>query len=81
MDKIKKVLEVKGIIDEKRKLLINDPLPIKGPKNVKVLIILEDDDFDDEILYKNLSKNPAFSFLKESEEDIYSINDGKAFED
>lgn len=81
MDKIKKAFEVDGLIDDKKRLLINEPLPIKGPKKVKVLILIEEDDLDEENFYKSLSENPSFNFLKEPEEDIYSIEDGKDFKD
>lgn len=81
MDKIKKAFEVDGLIDDKKRLLINEPLPIKGPKKVKVLVLIEEDDLDEENFYKSLSENPSFNFLKEPEEDIYSIEDGKDFKD
>lgn len=38
-----------------------------------------DIDDDEEILWlKSISKNPAFEFLMDIDEDIYTINDGEA---
>jgi hypothetical protein len=39
----------------------------------------EDDDFSETEWLQAASGNPAFDFLKDSEEDIYSENDGKPF--
>jgi hypothetical protein len=44
------------------------------------LILVEDDgeeDKDEQIWLASVLNNSAFDFLKDKEEDIYSINDGK----
>ena len=46
---------------------------------MKAIVISE---IEEEKLWMNLiSKNPAFDFLSEPEEDIYSLKDGDPFND
>ncbi|MBI9037751.1 MAG: hypothetical protein JEY97_06420 [Bacteroidales bacterium] len=52
--------------------------------NVRVIILLDDNipDQDEEKLWmSSISKNPAFDFLNDPSEDVYSINDGVPFND
>lgn len=74
-------IEVFGQIDSNGVLKINKPLPLKEG-DVKVIIFYsENDELSEEQLWmKSLSNNPAFDFLK-NEEDIYSLTDGKPFDD
>lgn len=74
-------VETTGYIDEKNHLQLDSILPIVGPKRVKILVLFstEDDLTEDEWLYA-AARNPAFDFLADSREDIYSITDGKPIE-
>ncbi|WP_008316749.1 hypothetical protein [Leptolyngbya sp. PCC 6406] len=48
---------------------------------VKVLILVEEpEDIGDAQWLKAAVENPAFDFLKDPEEDIYTVNDGKPFQ-
>lgn len=50
--------------------------------NVRILILVNDDtsELEDEKLWQySISKNPAFDFLNEPEENIYTLNDGEPF--
>ncbi|MFL5805921.1 MAG: hypothetical protein ACJ8CR_29815 [Roseiflexaceae bacterium] len=82
MDVTMKAIEITGTIDEERRLLLDTPLPISGPSRVRVIILFpeEQDITEQEWLYA-ASANPVFDFLKEPEEDIYSLADGKPFHD
>ncbi|MEB2786470.1 hypothetical protein [Algoriphagus persicinus] len=47
---------------------------------VRVLILSEEDENSEEKLYlESISRNPAFDFLNEPEEDVYTKKDGKPF--
>jgi hypothetical protein len=73
-------IELTGTIDEHHQLRLDTPLPISGPKRVRVIVLYPLDDESDEIEWlRAAARNPAFDFLKESAEDIYSIEDGKPF--
>ena len=48
-------------------------------QNVRILILLDDESYEQEeekLWMESLTKNPAFDFLKEPDEDIYTIKDG-----
>jgi hypothetical protein len=77
-----KALEVVGTIDEQRRLQLDEALPIVGPSRVGVIILIpEETDLDKQEWLQAAAINPAFDFLKELEEDIYTLADGKPFHD
>jgi len=72
-------LETYGTVDNKGFLTLSQPLLFRN-KNVKVIIYVPDnDDIDDNLWMHGLANNPAFSFLSDEKEDIYSLNDGVPF--
>ncbi|MFZ2359553.1 MAG: hypothetical protein WA040_09410 [Anaerolineae bacterium] len=75
-------VEMTGTVNERRQLQLDDLLPISGPKRVRVIVLYSpaDEWNEDEWLYA-AARNPAFAFLREAAEDIYSINDGKPYHD
>lgn len=53
---------------------------LSGGVLVRILILSEEEEGEEEKLYlKTISRNPAFDFLNEPEEDVYSPKDGKPF--
>ena len=82
MENVEKAIEAIGTIDEQRRLILDKPLPVVGPTRVRVIILLsEETDIEEGEWLRNASKNPAFDFLKEPEEDIYTLEDGRPFND
>jgi hypothetical protein len=82
MEHIVKALETTGVIDEQQQLHLDTPLPIRGPSRVKVIILIaEETDIKEEEWLQAAAANPAFDFLKDPEEDIYTVADGKPFHD
>ena len=77
-----RAIEINSKTDKKGHLKIDYQLD-KSESDVRVLILLDDNlDIDDEKLWVNsISTNPAFDFLKDKSEDIYSITDGEPFND
>ena len=76
-------IETTGTVDENQQLRLDGKLPIKGPQRVRVIVLypIEDDEIsEDEWLYA-AAHNPAFDFLRESSEDIYTVEDGEPFRD
>jgi hypothetical protein len=78
-----RAFEVAGTIDEQRQLHLDAPLPIAGPSRVRVIVLIpeEADAEDEKEWYRVAAANPAFDFLKEPKEDIYTLVDGKPFHD
>ena len=77
-----KAIEINSRTDKKGHLKINYPLR-KADTNVRVLILFEEDKEEDEEKHwlEAVSKNPAFEFLYDKEEDVYSVNDGEPLYD
>lgn len=76
-----KTIEMTGCIGENpQQLQLDHPLPIYGPKRVRVIVLIEDDnEWDEAEWLKAAARNPAFDFLNDPAEDIYSLSDGKPF--
>lgn len=74
-------LETFGTIDKKGHLILSKPLEYRN-KVVKIIVLIadEDDTIENEEWTAALSANPAYDFLKEDEEDIYNLSDGKPFQ-
>lgn len=82
MEIVEKAIETTAIINANRQLVLDEQLPVVGPAKVRVIILLpEDVDIDEKEWLRSASVNPAFDFLKEPEEDIYTLADGKPFHD
>ena len=82
MDNTMKAIETTGIIGEQRRLVLDEALPIAEKSKVRVIILLpEESDIGETEWLKTAASNPAFDFLKEPEEDIYTREDGKPFHD
>jgi hypothetical protein len=80
MEAVLKAIEAAGEIDEQRQLHLDAPLPVAGPSRVRVIILIpEQTDIDEREWLRAAATNPAFDFLKEPEEDIYTLADGKPF--
>ena len=78
-----KAIEINSKTDKTGRLKIDYKLD-KSESNVRILILLEDDisEQEEEKLWMNsISKNPAFDFLNDPVEDIYSLKDGEPFND
>ena len=73
-------IETTGTVDDRHQLHLDRPLPMVGPARVRVIVVFEDeDDFPEEEWLKAAASNPVFDFLKDPEEDIYTLDDGKPF--
>jgi len=78
-----KAIEIYSKTDKAGHLKINYKLN-KSDSKVRVLILLDEDfsEKDEEAIWiSSISNNPAFDFLKDSLEDIYSLKDGEPFND
>ena len=77
-----KAIEMTGTIDAHHHLVLDDVLPITGPTHVRVIILVpEESDINETEWLQAAAKNPAFDFLKDPKEDIYTLSDGRPFHD
>jgi hypothetical protein len=77
-----RAIETFGTVDEKRHLRLDDPSIDLKPGKVRVIILMPEEGEADELEWlRAASRSPAFEFLADPREDIYSIEDGKPFHD
>ena len=77
-----KAIEIGGEIDEQRNLHLDEPLPSLTPCRVRVIILIpEEKDIEEHEWLQAATHNPAFDFLNDPEEDLYTLSDGKPFHD
>jgi hypothetical protein len=80
-------VEMTGTIDEHQQLHLDGILPITGPKRVRVIVLspvankADWVDWDESEWLQAAARNPAFDFLKDAAEDIYTLEDGRPFHD
>ena len=75
-------IEMTGMIDEHRQLRLDGTLPISGPVRVRVLVLYPlIDEWNEAEWLQAAARNPAFAFLGEPEEDLYTLADGEPFHD
>ena len=80
MEIVEKAIETQGTIDKEHRLVLDEALPIEGPQRVRVIILVpEEAEIEEHRWLEAAASNEAFSFLRRSEEDIYSLSDGKPF--
>lgn len=77
-----KAVAVKGKIDKDGVLRVIDPLTYRDQEVQVIILIPEDEDElpNDTEWLAGLSTNPAFDFLNDEAEDIYTLEDGKPFQ-
>jgi hypothetical protein len=79
---MQQVFSTTGTIDAEGRLQVDGALPVSGPSQVQVLILLpEDAEIGEHTWLRAAAANPAFDFLHDTEEEIYTLADGKPFRD
>ncbi|MCI0561021.1 MAG: hypothetical protein MN733_21250 [Nitrososphaera sp.] len=77
-----KAIEIAGTVDEQGELHLDEPLSNIGPGRVRVILLVPDEEeMDEREWLRAAASSPAFDFLRDSEEDIYTLADGKPFHD
>ncbi len=78
--------EATGTIGAGGQLVLENPPPITGSHRVRVLILLDDAPFesapdpDESAWLRSTSRSPAFDFLRDPLEDVYTADDGEPFD-
>jgi hypothetical protein len=77
-----KAIETTGTVTENGQLILDEPVPVPAGTRVRLVILLEDEaDLDEREWLRAAAANPAFDFLNDPEEDIYTLADGEPFAD
>ena len=79
MESPMKAIEVAGTVDEQGQLHLDEAVSALGPGRVRVILLLPDNSEIEEWEWlRAATRNPAFDFLKDPQEDVYTLDDGKA---
>jgi len=76
-----KAIEAVGTIDQDRRVVLDEPLPKGVAGRVRVIILLGEDEPNEQEWLRAVEQGGALDFLKDVREDVYSLNDGKPFDD
>ena len=76
-----RAIELIGTIDEKGQLHLDEPISAVGQGRVRVILLPEEAEIGENEWLKAAASNPAFDFLKDPAEDIYTLDDGQPFND
>ena len=76
-----KAIEALGTIEQKRRVVLDHPLPEGVSGRVRVLILVEEDELSQLDWMRAAMQGGGFDFLNASGEDIYTLSDGKPFDD
>jgi hypothetical protein len=75
-----RTVETTGVVDEEGMLHLDESLPEAASKSVRVILLFESDDETEEQAWLHAaSRSAAFAVLDESDEDIYTAEDGEPF--
>jgi hypothetical protein len=73
-------IELTGTVNKYHQLKLDGTLPISGPKRVRVIVMYSpDDEWNEKEWLQAAINNPAFNFLNDPKEDIYTLTDGKSY--
>ena len=77
-----KAIEMTGRVDKDSRIVLDEPLPVAGLNQVRVIILIpQEADIDERNWPKAADANPAFESLKDPKEDVFTVADGKPFDD
>ena len=75
-------IELTGTVNDNHQLKVDDILPPSVPKRVRVIVLYSPvDEYDEKEWLHATSLSPAFDFLKDPKEEIYTLIDGKPYHD
>jgi len=71
-------IEMTGTVDENHQLKLDGALPFAGPKRVRVIVLSPlteiAEDWNETEWLKAALNNPAFEYLRDPKEDIYTLD-------
>ncbi len=76
-----KAIEALGTIEEDRRVRLDEPLPPGLAGRVRLIILVEGDDPSEREWLQAAAHGGAFDFLNAPEEDLYTLRDGRPFDD
>jgi hypothetical protein len=76
-----KAIEVIGTIEENGRVRLEEPVPAAVGERVRLIVLVGEDEPNEQEWLHAATKGGAFGFLNAPEEDLYTLRDGKPFDD
>lgn len=74
-------IETTGTIEQGGRIVIDEVFSVNAPTSVRVIVLFpENEDVHESEWLLAAKQNEVFDFLNDAEEDIYSLSDGKPFD-
>ncbi len=75
-------IEMTGTVDAHHQLKLDGSLPIPSPTRVRVIVLYPlTEEWEESEWLRAAARNPAFAHLKDAAKDLYTVTDGKPFND
>jgi len=76
-----KPIELLGTIEEGGRVRLDEPVPAAVGDRVRLIVLVGEDEPTEQEWLRAATQGGAFDFLKAPEEDLYTLRDGKPFDD
>lgn len=76
-----KAIEVVGTIEENGRVRLEEPVPAAVGERVRLIVLVGEDEPNEREWLHAATRGGAFDFLNAPEEDLYTLRDGKPFDD
>jgi hypothetical protein len=72
-----RAIETTGILNTQGQIQLDHPIPQEKARFVRVILLIPEDELNAKTWLDAVANNPSFAFLHNSEEDIYTLEDGQ----
>lgn len=76
-----KTIEVLGTLEEGGRVRLDEPVPGSVGDRVRLIVLFGEDEPNEREWLRAAAQGGAFAFLTDSDEDLYTLRDGKPFDD
>ena len=76
-----KAIEVVGTIEEGGRVRLDEPVPGAVGERVRLIVLVGEEEPNEQEWLRAATRGGAFDFLSAPEEDLYTLRDGKPFDD
>ena len=76
-----KAIEVVGTIEEGGRVRLDKPVPAAVGERVRLIVLVGEDEPNEQEWLRAAMRGGGFDFLRAPEEDLYTVRDGKPFND
>lgn len=76
-----KAIEMVGTIEEGGRVRLDEPVPAAVGERVRLVVLVGEDEANEQEWLRAAARGGAFEFLNAPEEDLYTLRDGKPFDD